>query len=665
MLSAPLWQFKHEPRLAACLFAFVAVLMPAAGIAQTPAPGAPPVPQVRRSESTGVNLFKNNCLTCHGDTPVEHAPSEATIKTMTPERIWAAISTGVMANNAKMLSDSDKVLLAEYMGGRKIDTSDAGAMKSMPNICPSHPAVRDLSAPMWNGWGDLSNSRFQPAESAGLTAGKVSRLELKWSFGFPGATALYGVTEAAGRVYVSSDAGYIYSLDARTGCVHWAYKAGAVVRSNITMGPLKPGSSKIAAFFGDIRGNAYALDASTGELVWKTLTDTQPLARVTGNPRYFDGKLYVPLASLEEDESRSPAHICCTFRGAIVAVNAETGRIVWKTYTTLEPPKVYKRNSVGVNYMGPSGAGVWTAPIVDTKRREIYFGTGNSFSEPATTSDSIMALNADTGKMLWYKQANADDVWHGGCQQTVPGRSGFGRGAPGANGRGPFGFSGGRGGALPAGRGPAYPADNCVDKTGPDWDYAASPNLATMPDGRSVIVASPKQAVVRTYDPAKGGEEIWRQDIARGIGGGAGETVFGGAVHGNTIYYGLQLGNGIVAMDLQTGVEKWFKPLQQPADGPMASHKGIVAAVTLIPGVLFAGGMDGILRAVQPENGNSIWEFNTVQEFKTVNGVPAKGGSIGAGGPIVADGMVFVGSGYVGFQNGVPGNVLLAFAPAW
>jgi polyvinyl alcohol dehydrogenase (cytochrome) len=591
-----------------------------------------------------VNLFKNHCTMCHGDPPVEHAPSESTIKTMTPERIWEAITTGTMASNARTLSDTDKVLLAEYMGGRKLDTSDAGAMKSMPNPCSSHPAVKDLNGPVWNGWGDLANTRFQPAEAAGLTAGKVSRLELKWSFGFPGATALYGVTAAAGRLYVSSDAGYVYSLDAKSGCVHWAYKAGAVVRSNITMGPLKPGSGRIVAYFGDIRGNAYALDASTGELIWKTLTDPHPLARVTGNPRYFDGKLYVPLASLEEDESRSPAHICCTFRGAIVAVSSETGQIIWKTYTTLEPPRVYKKNSIGVDYMGPSGAGVWTAPIVDTKRREIYFGTGNGFSEPATTADSIMALNADTGKMLWYKQANPADVWHGGCQQTVPGRPAIGRGGRGAS---------------------AYPADNCVEKTGPDWDYSASPNLATMPDGRSVIVASPKQALVRTYDPAKGGEEIWHQDIARGIGGGAGETVFGGAVHGDTIYYGLHLGNGIVAMDLATGVEKWFKPLQQPADGPMATHKGIVAAVTLIPGVLFAGGMDGILRAVQPENGNPIWEFNTAQEFKTVNGVPAKGGSIGAGGPTVADGMVFVGSGYVGFQNGVPGNVLLAFAPAW
>ena len=653
----------------------VLLLLWATGIfAQAPAtPGTPPVPQVRRSESTGVNLFKNNCTSCHGAVPVEHAPSEATIKAMPPERIYAAITTGVMVNNAKALSETDKVLLAEYMGGRKLDTTEAGAKKSMPNACPSDPAIKDLNSPVWNGWGDLANTRFQPAEAAGLTAGKVSRLELKWSFGFPGATALYGVTVAGGRVFVASDGGYVYSLDEKTGCVHWSFKASAVVRSNITMGPLKPGSNRIVAYFGDIRGNAYALDASTGEQIWKTLTDGQPLARITGNPRYFDGKLYVPLASLKEDESRSPQHICCTFRGAIVALNSEDGKIAWKTYTTLEEPKVYFKNSVGVNYMGPSGAGVWTTPIVDTKRRELYFGTGNSFSEPATTSDSIMALNADTGKMLWFKQANANDVWHGGCQQTIPGRPAFGRGgppgaacrggAPGASG-GP-GRGGPPGGAIGAspGRGPQppYPADNCVDKTGPDWDYAASPNLATMPDGRTVIVASPKQALVRTYDPAKNGEEVWHQDVARGIGGGSGEIVFGGAVDGKTIYYGLQLGNAMVAMDLETGVEKWFKPLQQP-EGPMSSHKGIVAAVTLIPGVLFAGGMDGILRAVQPENGNPIWEFNTAQDFKTVNGVPAKGGSIGAGGPAVADGMLFVGSGYVGFQNGVPGNVLLAFA---
>ena len=599
--------------------------------------------QQRLSESTGVNLFANNCTECHGATPVEHAPSEATIRQMPPERIYEAITTGAMKTNAAKLSDPDKRLLAEFMGGRKLDAEDSGDVKHMPNACAANPPVRDLNVPLWNGWGDLSNTRFQSAAAAGLTAGKVSRLKLKWAFGFPGATALYGQTIVGGTVFVSSNAGYIYSLDAATGCIHWSFKAPAVVRSNITIGPLKPGSTKIAAFFGDIRGFAYALDASNGELLWRKAADNHPLARVTGNPRLHEGRLYVPLASLEEDESRSPQHVCCTFRGAITALDSETGRQIWKSYTIPQEPKFIKKNSIGVDYMGPSGSGVWNTPIVDTKRRALYFGTGNSFSEPAVTSDSIMAMNMDTGKILWWKQAFKDDVWHGGCVQSIPGRP-----APPAGGRGP-----GRGNQPP------YPADNCVDQTGPDWDYAASPNLATMPDGRTVIIASPKQAVVRALDPDKNGATIWEQDVARGVGGGAGEIVFGGAVDRGTIYFGLQLGNGMVAMDLATGVEKWFRPLQTPE--AMSAHRGIVAAVSLIPGVLFTGGMDGMLRAVSPTDGSPIWEFNTAQEFKTVNGVAAKGGSIGAAGPSIANGMVFAGSGYVGFQNGVPGNVLLAF----
>jgi polyvinyl alcohol dehydrogenase (cytochrome) len=598
------------------------------------------------SESTGVNLFKNNCTGCHGITPVERAPTEATIRQMPPERIFEAITTGSMKNNAAALTDPQKRLLAEYMGGRKLDKDDVGDIRNMPNACASHPPVRDLNAPSWNGWGDLSNTRFQPARAAGLTAGKVSRLKLKWAFGFPGATALYGQTIVDGRVFVSSNAGYVYALDAETGCIHWSFRSPAVVRSGITIGPLKPGSTRIAAFFGDIRGNAYALDASNGELLWKVAADNQLLARVTGNPRLYQGRLYVPLASLEEDESRSPQHICCTFRGAVTALDSETGHQIWKTYTIPQEPKVIKRNSAGVDYMGPSGSGVWTTPIVDTKRRALYFGTGNSFSEPATTSDSIMAMNMDTGKILWWRQAMANDVWHGGCAQTIPGRSVSPRANPGEP---------GRGNQAP------YPPENCVEKTGPDWDYSASPNLATMPDGRTVIIASPKQAVVRALDPDRNGATIWEQDIARGIGGGAGETVFGGAVDDQTIYFGLHLGNGLVALSLATGVEKWFKPLQTPE--AMATHRGIVAAVSVIPGVFFAGGMDGILRAVSPGDGSPIWEFNTAQEFKTVNGVTARGGSIGAGGPTIAGGMVFVGSGYVGFQNGVPGNVLLAFAP--
>ena len=82
-----------------------------------------------------------------------------------------------------------------------------------------------------------------------------------------------------------------------------------------------------------------------------------------------------------------------------------------------------------------------------------------------------------------------------------------------------------------------------------------------------------------------------------------------------------------------------------------------------MPGVIFAAGMDGRVKALQSFDGRTLWEFDTNKDFQTVNGVPAHGGTIGASGPIAVDGMVFVTSGYLGFQGGMPGNVLLAFAP--
>src|SRR4051812_11651989 len=293
----------------------------------------PPVQAQRLSESTGINLFQNNCTSCHGVTPAEHAPTEATLRAMTPEHIYEVITTGVMKDNAAKLTDNERRLLAEFVGGRKLDKEDLGDAKNMPNACPSNSPIRDLKEPAWNGWGDLSNTRFMNAKDADLTAGKVSRLKLKWAFGFPGATAMYSQTIYAGRVFVSSNAGYVYSLDTQTGCIYWSYHSPAVVRSGITIGPLKPGSNRITAFFGDIRGYAYALDASTGELIWRARADIHPLARVTGNPRLFEGRLYVPLASLEEDESRTANHICCTFRGAVTAFDSATGHQVWKSYT--------------------------------------------------------------------------------------------------------------------------------------------------------------------------------------------------------------------------------------------------------------------------------------------------------------------------------------------
>jgi polyvinyl alcohol dehydrogenase (cytochrome) len=622
-----------------------------------------PVVARAQSESAGVNQYFNNCASCHESTDASHqAPRTAVLKQMTPEHVLEVLTSGSMRSNAATISDSDKRLIAEWVGGRKIDNDAVGSMEKMPNVCSSHPAIRESTAVSWNGWGaDLRNTRSQTAAAAGLTPAQVSRLQLKWSFGFPGATALYAQTVYDGRLYVSSNAGYVYSLDANSGCVHWGFRSQAAVRSGFMIGRLGRTNARLAVFFGDVRGTAYALDASTGALIWKTLTDPHPLARITGTPTLHEGRLYVPVTSLEEPEAGQANYACCTFRGLVAALDAATGKEVWKTYTIPEAAKAVGKNSLGKDMLAPAGAGVWVTPTLDVRKRALYITTGNAFSGTPGAANAVMALNMDSGKVLWTMQALALDVWHNGCPQNVPGRGGGrGRGgAPQAAAAAAPPAAGARGGG---GRGNAYPPENCppAEILGPDWDFGAPPMLARMSDGRDILIAPQKQGLIWGINPDNG-QVLWKQDVAREIDGGRGETLFGGAVDTERAYFGLT-SSGHVALDLKTGEEVWWMPATPPAG--RQNQRGVVGAVTLIPGALLSGARDGMVRAVSSRTGQLLWEFDTLREFTTVNGITAKGGSGASGGPIVANGMMFIGSGYPGFQGGQPGNVLLAFAPA-
>jgi polyvinyl alcohol dehydrogenase (cytochrome) len=194
---------------------------------------------------------------------------------------------------------------------------------------------------------------------------------------------------------------------------------------------------------------------------------------------------------------------------------------------------------------------------------------------------------------------------------------------------------------------------------GPDWDFSASSVLATV-DGRDLVISPQKQGLIWAVNPDTGAV-VWKTDVAREIAGGRGETLFGAAVDDKYVYFGL-ISGGHLALDLKTGQEAWWAPLPTPPG--RESKRGVVGAVTLIPGALLSGARDGMIRATSSGNGQLIWQFDSAREFTAVNGVPARGGSAASGGPIVADGMLFIGSGYPGFQSGDGGNVLLAFAPA-
>lgn len=644
--------------------------------AQQPAATPPQQPRPftdRASEGAGATLFGNVCGSCHGKPEMTEAMSQDMLKQLTPEKLYESMTTGTMRTHADTakLTDDQRVAIAEWVSGRRLGSTETGGATTMSNVCATHPPVTNLSAPSWNGWSpDMTkNNRYQTAMAAGglgpresgateelrrhgFSAAAVARLDLKWAFGLPWTSSAYGQpTVVDGRVFIGSDSGYLYSLDAETGCVHWSFQAQAGLRSTPMIAPVKRGSNQLAAFFGDIRGNAYSVDASTGKLLWKVRIDPHPLSRITAGVTVYEGRVYVPLASLEEPESASFNYACCTVRGMVAVLDASTGKQIWKTYTIPEEPSE-RKSDAGIKFLGPSGAGIWGPVTIDPKRQAVYVSTGNAFSAPDLgRANAVMAMDINTGKVLWVTQAMHGDVWHTGCPQGPssvghPPRSAHRRPGP---------------PPPPRGGGPARgrPADYyCPDeKENPDWDFSAGTILVDRPGGGSLVLAGQKSGAVWALDPDNKGRVIWYSDISRG------QILFGGAADDEQAYFALRGSyGGLAAIRLKDGLERWFADI--PPHESMAQHTGISAAVSVIPGVVFSAGLDGTLRAFSAFDGRPIWQYNTARDFETVNGVKARGGSIGSAGAIIVNGMVYVTSGYTGFQNGRPGNVLLAFAPS-
>jgi polyvinyl alcohol dehydrogenase (cytochrome) len=278
----------------------------------------------------------------------------------------------------------------------------------------------DLDGPAWNGWGvTVTNSRFVPVEAAGITVDDVPRLKFKWAFGFPGASS--GGTQpvvVGGRLYVGDAEGDLFALDAETGCIHWNIEVEAGIRSAVTIGPSGASENRLAAYFGDQAANVYAVDAESGKLRWKVKVDDYSRAAITGAPQLYADRLYVPVSSREESQVGDPQYPCCAFRGSVVALDAATGQQIWKTYTIAETAKPIQKNSAGTQVVGPSGAAVWNAPTLDVKRNTLYVGTGNNYSPPATSiSDSIVAMDMRTGKIKWVRQETEQDIWNASCRR--------------------------------------------------------------------------------------------------------------------------------------------------------------------------------------------------------------------------------------------------------
>jgi len=571
----------------------------------------------------GAAIFGKQCAVCHKEPPVNRAPLPEALQRLPKEAILQSLAGGSMKAQGDALTAEERDAVASFLAAKPAKAEAADAVRCAQ---PS-PEFRNLNG--WNGWSiGETNARQVTAAQAGFGAKDLGLLKLKWAFGFPGANAAFGQpTVVDGRLFVGSANGTLYSLEASSGCVYWTFKAPGTVRSAVTVG--RAGGLAIA-YFGDVAANVYAVNARTGELVWKAKTDEHPVARVTGAPRLEGGRLYVPVSSVEEVPPANPKYGCCTFRGSVVAYEAATGKQIWKTYSIPDPARPTRVNAAGTQLHGPAGGAIWTSPTIDRKNKVLYVGTGNSYADPAArTTDAVLAIELETGSVLWSKQLTPGDGWNFSCSN--PNKS------------------------------------NCPEERGEDFDIGASPVLAELGGGKRLLLVGQKSGVVYGLDPERRGEMVWQTRV--GKGSALGGVMWGMAAGRDALFVPVSDVNkgkpdevgGLAALRIATGEKLWHAAPRRPeCMGKFGCTAAQMAPATLLDSAVLSGAMDGTLRAYDAATGEVIWEFATNREFETVNGVKAKGGSLNGAGATAAGGMLFMLSGY-GVLGGMAGNVLLAF----
>jgi len=475
------------------------------------------------------------------------------------------------------------------------------------------PATTDI----WQGWGgNHANTRFNNAPENPLDSSILGDLSLKWAYGFADVRSVIGNPALQGnRIFIGDENGKVYALDRDTGCEDWIFTAGNGVR---TMPLIERVGERWLVFFGDRSANVYALDATTGRQVWKTKVEDHQAAILTGAPQFVrladdpvSERLIVPVSSSEEGLGAVPVYECCSFQGSVLTLDASNGMIVWQTYAIQAPVR-----ETGEGRFGPSGAAIWSAPTIDRELGQLYVTTGDAYSAPAdSATDALLALDLVSGDILWSHQGTADDIWTVMCMTP-----------------------------------------NASDDCGPDQDYG-SPAMIVSTGTDNMLVAGQKSGIVRGFD-RRSGEVLWETPLVENTTEFGGKIVWGGAADSNNSYWGM--GNNVIAaVRHRDGAVQWSRNIP-PITG-METHPGLEGPLTLSHDVLFSGSWDGVLRALSPATGETLWQYNTVRQFDTVNDVPAEGGSMGAVGPVVEDGLVLVTTGYIGVKNGDTGNTLLVF----
>ncbi len=572
----------------------------------------------------GEEIYGRRCAMCH-DHAHDRIPLRIIIERKSPEGVIGALTTGPMRAMATGLSKDDIREVAVYLTGKPL------GLEPLPdaNLCATQGAVAALGTSDWNTWGvGLRNSRFQP--HPGLSAADVSHLKLRWAFAYPDGTAYAAPIAVGGRLFLTTGSG-LFALDAKTGCTYW-HSAAAPGAKMVTASVTSSGNGQVRLFVGTPAADVLAIDAATGKVIWTTRIDDHPNARVTGPVTVWRDRVYAPVSSMEDPLSQDPAYPCCTFRGSVVALDAVTGKKLWKSYSiTTKPQPLSGKNAAGTQLYGPAGGAIYAPLTIDQTRNVLYATTAESYQHEHTDGDdAIIAFDLQTGVRKWAQQPRPKDNANACKNQDE--------------------------------------ADACENPGSALFEFASPAVLTSLSSGKVVLLAGQKSGVIYALDPDQAGKLLWETRV--GQGGSMGGVEMGFATAGGVIYAPVSdsevkpphLPGGIVALDVATGRTLWRVAATKPTCswGEYECNGAQASAPAAIPGVVFSGSWDGHMRAYSMNDGTIVWDVDTAKSYPAVNGVTALGGAIGGYPVIVADGMVYVTSGATSMTH--PGNALLAFA---
>ena len=491
----------------------------------------------------------------------------------------------------------------------------------------------DFSLGQWRIAGrDLENSWNQPNEHR-ISPANVTSLKPKWVFS-TGSDVSATPTVAGDTVYVPDWAGNLYAVQKDDGHLLWSRHiaeydgvAGAVAR-------VSPAVHNNELIIGDIQSersthngaNVIAVDRNTGALRWITQVDKHPAAIITGSPVFVGDVVFIGVSSNEEALATDPSYPCCTFRGSVVALNANTGQMLWKTYDMPDN---------GGKPGGYSGGAVWQPPAIDPVRGLLYIGTGNNYSAPQSVLDcqakaiaennlkancaaaddhfdTALALQLNNGQIKWAKRLQGYDVWTVACIRPGPGVT-------------------------------------CPSPAGPDYDLGGSgPNLLP-----HIVGFGQKSGIYWALNPDTG-DIVWSSVV--GPGGTLGGIEWGTATDGQRIFvaitnsahmsYTLMPSGRTInwgswsALDAASGKILW-----QTADPTQGALD--MGSVSVANGVMYAGSYAGGMYGLNSKTGEILFRFMS-------------GGSV-IDGPSIVDGFLFWGSGYRRIPPGIGNNKLYAF----